>query len=484
MRRWKPAIIRLGLIAFGVAAAYAAPQQPSVTVFQHATVIDPDATTPLHDAVIVVVNKRIAFIGKHHPAKMHDVRTVDLQGKYVIPGLWDMHTHWSDSARVFPLFIANGVLGTRNMAAPLEQIFQERADTASGAVLGPKIYACGPVLEGPDPFVGNTRIIHNTAEAKHVVDDLKAAGADFLKTYDGLPRDSYFAMAAEAKRVGIPFEGHLPLAVRAREAVAVGQKSFEHGAVLEGTSTNEDRASSSGAILSAIRSAEKTHDFPSIPATIAREGNLLLDGYDPQRAASLYREMASHKAYICPTLVTERNMTFIDQLSQQDDPHRKYALPRQLRNWKPENGMLTRYRTLEYIAYRKREYAAILNNVKLAQSLGVPILAGTDNGVAYTIPGFSLHEELALMVDAGLSPRQALQTATTNAARFWEETDGLGTLHGGSEASFVILNANPLDNIANTANIFAIEHRGEFLNRTFLDSLLTTARNVAAHTQN
>lgn len=112
-------------------------------------------------------------------------------------------------------------------------------------------------------------------------------------------------------------------------------------------------------------------------------------------------------------------MTFIDQLSQQDDPHRKYALPRQLRNWKPENGMLTRYRTPEYIAYRKREYAAILNNVKLAQSLSVPILAGTDNGVAYTIPGFSLHKELALMVEAGLSPRQALQTATTNAARFW-----------------------------------------------------------------
>jgi hypothetical protein len=471
----------LFLAALLIWAGLANSSAQQTTVFEHATVIDPDHSRPTHDATIVVRDGTIVEIA---PTVRESAtsRRIDLHGKFVIPALWDMHTHWADAERVFPLFIANGILGTRNMAAPEKEVFAERASTEMGQVLGPKIYACGPVLEGPEPFVANAVAIHNPDEARSTVDRLQQEGADFLKTYDGLPRDSYFAMVAEARRIGIPFEGHLPLAIRAREAIAAGQKSIEHGAVLEGTSLNEDTVEDSGAILKAIHAADRTHDFPSIPETIAKQGNLLLDGYSVHRAESLYRDMASHQTYICPTLVAERNITYIDDISKQANPLRMYALPRQLRNWEPENGFLTRYRTPAYIAFRKREYNAILKNIALAKRLGVPLLAGTDNGVAYTIPGFSLHEELELLVQAGLTPREALQTATTNPARFWNTPNGLGTLHAGSVASFVVLDADPLQTIENTRHIFAVVKDGQVLNRAFLDSLLDKAKSVAQST--
>lgn len=472
-----PHFLCLALLASLITSA----QGQRSILFEHVTVIDPDLPRARHDVAVLVRDGRISEIGRS-VRSTRDSQHVDLRGKYMIPGLWDMHSHWADSARVFPLFIANGILGTRNMAAPEQQIFSERAATASGEILGPKIYACGPVLEGPQPFVGNAVAIHDPAEARATVDRLHAEGADFLKTYDGLERDSYFAVAEEAKRIQMPFEGHLPVAIRAREAVAAGQKSIEHGAVLEGTSSNEDRVVEAGAVLKAIRAAGTSHDYASIPETIAREGNLVLDGYSEDKAKGLYGDMATHGTYLCPTLVTERNVTFIDDISKQEDPLRLYALPRQLRDWKPENGFLTRYRTPAYISYRKREYAAILKNVALAHSLGVQLLAGTDNGVAYTIPGFSLHEELALFVKAGLTNREALQTATTNAARFWNTKDGLGTLHVGSEASFIILNADPLESIDNTRKIFAVVRAGQIMDRAFLDGLLDKAAKIAKAT--
>lgn len=452
-----------------------------ITLFDHTTVIDPDQFKPYRDVTVMVRDGRVAQIARHIRAP-HDAQHINLHGKFIIPALWDMHSHWADSNRVFPLFIASGILGTRNMAAPEQEIFAERAATASGQILGPKIYACGPVLEGPQPFAGNAVAIHSPDEARATVNRLHAEGADFLKTYDGLERDSYFAMTEEAKRIGMPFEGHLPLAIRAREAIAAGQKSIEHGAVLEGTSSNEDKVAEEGAILKSIHAAEKTHDYATIPETIAHEGNMLLDGYGEVRAKSLYLDMAAHRTYLCPTLVTERNITFIDDITKQTDARRIYALPRQLHNWRPENGFLTRYRTPAYIAYRKREYAAILRNVALAHSLGVQLLAGTDNGVAYTIPGFSLHDEMAILVTAGLTPREALQTATTNPARFWNTPDGIGTLHTGSVASFVVLDANPLQDIENTQRIFAVVHRGQMMGRDRLDGLLDKAAQIAKAT--
>jgi len=476
MKHHVPLALYLAFSLLPQARAQSAPP----LVLEHVTLIDPDQDHERKDVSVVVSDGRIQRITPSRSFKTPPgAQIVSLPGKFIIPGLWDMHTHWGDSERVFPLFIANGVLGTRNMAAPLEQVLSERSKTANGEMLGPRIFACGPVLEGPKPFVGNAVSIHGPDEARQVVDRLHAAGADFLKTYDGLPRDSYFAVAQEANRIGMPFEGHLPLAIKAKEAVDAGQKSFEHGAVLEGTSTNEDRVANDPAILRAIEAADQTHDYPSIPETIARMGNLLLDGYSEQKAAALYRDMAEHHAYICPTLVTERNITFIDDISLQNDPRSQYALPRQLRNWKTENGFLTKYRTPAYIAYRKREYAAILRNLKLAHICGVPILAGTDNGTAYTYPGFSLHDELALLVEAGLSPRESLQTATTNPARFWNLPDGLGTLRAGSEASFVVLAKDPLADIRNTSEIEAVVMKGKLFDRAALDDLLRQAKALA-----
>jgi len=175
-------------------------------------------------------------------------------------------------------------------------------------------------------------------------------------------------------------------------------------------------------------------------------------------------------------LVTQRSLTFIDELNRQPDPRMQYVSAEELQWWKPENGMLSKYRTPEYIATRKREYAKTLEEVHRAQALGVRPLAGTDVTIPYTYPGFSLHDELKLFVDAGLSPMQALETATTNPALCLGLSRTWGRVAPGYTANLVLLNADPVKDISNTSDIDAVVVNGELLGRARLDQLLRESR--------
>jgi imidazolonepropionase-like amidohydrolase len=150
--------------------------------------------------------------------------------------------------------------------------------------------------------------------------------------------------------------------------------------------------------------------------------------------------------------------------------------PDELKWWKPENGMLTKYRTSEYIAVRKREYAKMLEEVHRAQTLGVHLLAETDITIPYTYPGFSVHDELALFVEAGLTPMQALQTATSNPALLLGFSNEWGRVAPGYIANLVLLSANPLKDIANTKKIGGVILNGKLLDRAQLDRMLNEAR--------
>jgi imidazolonepropionase-like amidohydrolase len=174
--------------------------------------------------------------------------------------------------------------------------------------------------------------------------------------------------------------------------------------------------------------------------------------------------------------VTQRALTFADDLIKENDPRMQYVSAEDLNWWKPENGMLTKYRTPEYIAMRKREYDLLLKEVHRAQAMGVHLLAGTDITIPFTYPGFSLHDELALFVKAGLSPSQALETATTNPALLLGLSKEWGRVSPGYIANFVLLNADPLKDVANTKNIHAVVLNGEFLDRARLDQMLREAR--------
>ena len=212
----------------------------------NATVVDV-ATGELHrGSTILVQGNRILSVGAATTASSGQV--VDAKGNYVIPGLWDMHTHTFFGDRtpesrdlILPLFIANGVTGIRDMGSSLDAVLRARADIAAHSLLGPRMIISGPMLDGPKVLFPASIAITTPAVGRHAVDSLKRRGVDFIKIQSGVPRNAYFAIADEAKKVGIRFVGHVPDAIRASEAIAAGQRTFEHLiGIFEASSPDED----------------------------------------------------------------------------------------------------------------------------------------------------------------------------------------------------------------------------------------------------
>jgi len=226
--------------------------------------------------------------------------------------------------------------------------------------------------------------------------------------------------------------------------------------------------------------AMRTKNFRLIPESIAKKGNYLLDHFSDQRAHKLYRAFARNRTYLDPTLVTDRALTFVDEISKDDDPRLRYIPPAQREWWKPERGMLTRHRTPAYIAFRKRQFEKTLQQIPIAHRAGVEFLTGTDATIPFVYPGFSLHDELGLLVEAGLTRLEALRAATLNPARFLGLEKTLGTIEVGKAADLVLLDANPLEDIRNTQRIQGVVLRGLWLSRQDLDAMLKRAEAEAA----
>jgi len=401
---------------------------------------------------------------------------VDGHGKYLMPALWDMHVHFRDKDRDLKMYVANGVLGIRNMGSTAD-VYAVRAEIAEGKRLGPKIGASGAIVDGPNSF-SNPQFTVSAAtpeEAREAVRTHKKEGVDFIKVYDGLSRESYFAILDEAKRDAIPVAGHLPAVIRVREASEAGQRTLEHGLPLAGASTVEEAYVKQAADRSVFEEAMRTKNFVLIPRTIARDNKNMLDHFDRGQADDEYRILAKNETFLTPTLVTQRSLTFIDDLAKTTDPREIYVSVEELNWWKPENGMLTKYRTPEYIAMRKRLYAKMMEEIPRARAKGVRFLAGTDATAPYTYPGFSLHEELNLFVQAGMTPAEAIETATLNPARLLGLANRWGKVEPGFVANLLVLNEDPLAKIENTQKIEMVIVNGTMLNRERLDQLLKEA---------
>jgi imidazolonepropionase-like amidohydrolase len=289
-------------------------------------------------------------------------------------------------------------------------------------------------------------------DGRRAVRELSQRGADFIKLQSLIPREAVFAIAEEAKTVGIPFAGHVPDAVRASEASAAGQKSFEHLiGIFEGSSTREDE------FLKGEKSPGR-----------------FLDSFDETRLAGLAALLARNRTWQCPTLVWERGGNLIEERDLAHDPLARYA-PASWRNgtWKRFTDQITREFNVDDLATRKKFVAKELEVVGALHRAGVPFLAGTDTvaGV-YVFPGFSLHDELGLLVKAGFTPREALAAATTGPAAYLGLRDRLGRVELGKLADLVLLDANPLDDIANTRTIRAVVANGRFFSRADLDAML------------
>lgn len=450
--------------------------RPGRLAFTNVTVIDLTGGRPKEGVTVLIADGRIAAVGRNVRAP-GGTEVVDATGKFLIPGLWDMHVHSLYAGRpelFFPMFLANGVTGVREMAStlPLEQIRPLRRRIERGEALGPRFGAvAGKILESPVAQLGpEFEPVASAEEGRRIVRSRKQNGADFVKTYNQLPRDVYFAIAHEARRLRIPFAGHVPLLVSAREASDSGQRSIEHlTQVLPACSTRETDISeelvAAGKGLVAGRIAGFRADAEAA------------ESYDQNKALALFARFRKNGTWHCPTLVQRQKFVLSGEPRLVDDERLKYIPVAVREQWRRSlEGPMS-----ELVPYVKRSFPRQLEIVKAMRAAGVMLLAGSDAGWGnpYTFAGFSLHDELALMVQAGLTPMEALQTATINPAKFLNLQDKLGTIERGKFADLVLLDANPLDDIANTRRIAAVVVNGRYLPRLRLQKMLADVEEAA-----
>lgn len=456
---------------------YSQTLQTRTFAIKNVTVIDMTGAPAKREMTVVIDGARIARIEKTSKIKIpKNTQTIDGSGKFLIPSLWDMHVHVLNSDLMLPLFVANGVLGVRDLGVhDLDDILLWREQAKMGKIVSPRIVTAGKILDGyPQADASFSILVKTPEEGRKAVDDLKAKGVDFIKVYEELTRETYYAIADESKKVGLPFVGHVPVAITTADASDAGQKSIEHlGRILEDSSSSPEK-------IKAVHEAPiKEGDYFAFTTRFGRTNEAILDTYDDKKAQAIFAHFRKNNTWQVPTLAIKYGRTFIDELDAKGDPRTKYVEPSQVNYWKPKVGFFSRYRTQVYIDTQKKYFQKELDLVGEIQRAGVKILAGTDVPNAYVIAGFGLHDELALLVKAGLTPMQALQTATRNPAEFFGEARDQGTIEKGKLANLILLDANPLADITNTTRINAVIQSGRYLSREELDKILMGVEEAA-----
>lgn len=440
-------------------------------VFAHVTVIDATGAPARPDMTVLIVGDRITALGKAGRIRIpKHAQVVDATGKFLIPGLWDMHVHISDK-NFLSLFIANGITGVRDMGGSpgeFEQLRQWRQEILNGTLIGPRIVAAGTHVDGPEP-IGRPHSINvaSEEEARQAVAALKQRGAEFVKVYSMLPREPYFALADEAKRRGLPLAGHVPFSISAAEASDAGQNSMEHlFGVLSACSTRQVE------LRDEAMTAIATLGFSAFIRAEIHAQMRALDTYDGKKAATLFARLARNETWQVPTLVGWRNLSATDDHPFTTDVRLKYLPATKRESWQAQRANFLKTLPAEYLAHRAKLFHRQLEFVGAMHRAGVGFLAGTDTAALYVFPGFSLHDELVLLVKAGLTPMAVLQAATRNPAKYLGKLDVIGTIERGKIADLVLLEANPLEDIRHAQKIAAVVVGGKLIPKAGLQEML------------
>ena len=368
---------------------------------------------------------------------------LDGHGKYLIPGLWNMHVHlgaYADGKGAISDYLAQGVTGIRDMGSPLDDILRLRRETDEGAILGPHLVIAGPIVQGPLPFQMPVFIsVRDGTAARQTVQMLKTRGVDFIKIQDAIPHDVYLAVAEEARAQHIPFVGHIPPTVLPEQASDLGQRSIEHlggrfWGLLVGSSTRESELHAEEVqMYHDILTVLDHKESPPSPNMRSAFTQALVETYDGQKAAALISRFKRNGTWQCPTLVVLHTLWADGEM-----------------HYSPED-----------LRWAEQLITTEAGLVAMMQRAGVGLLAGTD--LPPNAKGATIHDELAALVDAGLTPTQALETATRKPAEFLGKLDSLGTIERGKIADLVLLDADPLDNIHNTRRISTVILQGRIV---------------------
>jgi amidohydrolase family protein len=435
----------------------------STIYITHVTVIDTETGKEAQDRTVVISGERISDVGDSKRLRAPaGAKVVDSTGKYLIPGLWDMHVHGTSFDATLPLYIANGVTGVREMFGPPDAN-KFRTELAAKKIDAPHIYLASPIVDGRPPYWPNSIAVSTPEEARKVVDDQKRKGADFIKIYNWLSRDSYFAIVDESRLQNIPVEGHVPDPISAWEATAAKQKSIEHLDHIP--------------LACSSREEEVWGKFVATKSDV-EQARLMLQAsraHGEEKCQRLFEEFKRNGTWLVPTLSVERSFGWLNDSQFRTDDRVRY-FSGEIRGWLvAKDDVRLKELTDTDFAVSRNLFAYDQKLVGEMFRAGVPMLAGTDAGNPYCFPGFSLHDELVLLVESGVTPLGALQAATRNPAIFMNASDRYGSVMPGKIADLVLLNVDPLADIRNTTKIVEVFLAGKEFDRVALDQMLKTA---------
>ncbi len=469
MKKYIKRVLIFFSIVIGIPSVYA--QDTHDLLLIGANIIDVETGQITENGILAIDDDQISFVGNAGSRNNHMGQVeIDLSGKYIIPGLWDMHVHIEgkdlieDNKALFPLYVAFGVTTVRDMASDLgEQVLTWRDDISSGALFGPQIFTAGRKLEGIGSIWPDDLEISNEQELALMLDKIDNYKVDLVKITDNALNGDLFLKSVQASHNrGYLVSAHIPYDLTISDVADAGLSSIEHASYLIRLGSDETP------IVDQVKSGNITN---------AQAQLSYLNNFDQERANTAYRSLADKGVAVSPTLIGSKKLTYLDEETENNHPFRQYLTDLFVSKYQWRIDRMAND-TLADKQRRIRNYELVASQLPHVQKSGMLILAGSDSAPVNTFvyPAFALHEELTYFQDAGLTPLQCLQAATINGAKFLDKMDELATLSEGKNADIVVLNSNPLDDIKATQDIYAVINNGTYLDRGALDKILETAR--------
>lgn len=452
----------LSLSSLSACSALVSAPKGSASVTKYAitdvTIVDVEKGILIPEQTVLVGNDRIDQIGSQGKVKIpKDATIIDGKGLYLMPGLVDAHVHYYDAPVFGRLMIANGILLVRDTGLPNEYILPLRDKLNRGETLGPELITTGAILDGDPPIIPSISVgIKTPEEGRAEVRKQAAAGVDMIKTYSRLDKDIFLAIVDEAKKQHLKVVTHLPESVYIEDAAIAGLGSSEH-----------------------FNGFEKViAKLLGEPVNLTFKGQAFDAGYfqrldevNPQELQKVYKQIRASGVTLCPTVVTFKTLTNIDEYWKGNFPRSEYISSSVTDIWK---SLWTHQGNLPDFIWQN--WMRMVVDLKKTD---VPLMIGTDLMLPGIIPGYSAHEEMVIWQGAGIPPAEILRSATLVPMQFMGLDKRLGSISEGKTASMVLVRENPLEDISNAQQIENVFLRGRYFSREDLDQLLDEAKELA-----
>jgi hypothetical protein len=465
-------VMRKILVLLFLLATSSLQAQERTSLLYNVNIVHVEDGTIQKKGAVLIEGGTIKAIGDYNKLRTGIAKEnrVNGAGKYLIPGLWDMHIHLEgadlveDNKALLPVFLTYGITTVRDCASDLgEQVLSWRNEIEVGSLIGPTIFTAGRKLEGKNSIWKGDLEIENETELNQMLDLLDSYEVDFVKITENKLGGELFIKSVEGAHArGYKVSGHVPIDVTIDELVKAGYTSVEHASYLLRLGNDEK------GIVADLRSGKITN---------AEANTKYATGFNQQKAIEGYKALGKAGLFVCPTFIGGRQLAYRDVTDHSKDEFLNYLTDRFVANyqWRIER-MGTQ--TPEQSKERKDRYAFQKSQLPIMYNAGIKIIAGSDAAAlnTYVYPAESLIQELEIFQEAGLTPLQILQTATMNGAEYFEVSDQTGSIAVGKNADLVLLDKNPLKDISSVRSVNAVMANGNYYNRATLDAMLAKAR--------